>query len=156
MEILSYIFGKIVDLLPAFIQSRLFPPKSVAGQIEVRLMGENPINPNLGAEVPYIELYFEITNLSYLNLVLDRLLIDFWFGQPTFQGAVLKRYGLPARNTVKHIFYRHNLTSAQQKVIEQYSVNPSGRGQIQIYLTAYLESKADTIEVQKTIGRSKI
>ncbi len=156
MEIVSYIFGKVVYLLPAFIQSRLFPPKRIESQIEIRLMGEKPINPNLGAEAPYIDLYFEITNLSYLSLVLDRLLIDFWFGQPTFQGTVLKRYSLPAMKTVQNISYRHSLTPDQQKTIEQYRDNPSGRGQIQIYLTAYLESKANMIEVQRTIERSKI
>ncbi len=156
MEIVSYIFGKIVDWLPAFIQSRLFPPKRITSQIEIRLMGENPIQANLGAEDPHIDLYFEVTNLSHLSLVLDRLLIDFWFGQPTFRGAVLKRYHLPAMKTVQNISYRHSLTPDQQKTIKQYCDNPSGRGQIHIYLTAYLESKAEIIEVQRTIERSKM
>ena len=156
MEIISYIFGKIVDYLPAFIQSRMFPSKKVARQIEIRLMGENYISLNLGASVPYIDLYFEIINHSYLSLVLDRLLIDFWFGQPTFQGAVLKRYVVPASNTVKNIFYKQSLSVAQQKQIEQYSNSTLASGQIHIYLTAYFESKAGVIEVQSTIERNKI
>ena len=134
----------------------MFPSKKVARQIEIRLMGENYISLNLGASVPYIDLYFEIINHSYLSLVLDRLLIDFWFGQPTFQGAVLKRYVVPASNTVKNIFYKQSLSVAQQKQIEQYSNSTLASGQIHIYLTAYFESKAGVIEVQSTIERNKI
>jgi hypothetical protein len=40
MEIIAYILEKIVDYLPAFILSRLFPPKKVGNQIEIRLQGE--------------------------------------------------------------------------------------------------------------------
>jgi hypothetical protein len=156
MEIIYYIFGKIVDYIPAYIQSRMFPPKKIARQIEIRLRGENSISPNLGASVPYIDLYFEIINHSYLNLVLDRLIIDFWFGQPTFQGAILKRYVVPASNTVKDIFYRQNLSIAQQKQIEQFSDSTTTSGQIHIYLSAYFESKASVIEVQSTIERNKV
>jgi hypothetical protein len=156
MEIVKHILGKLVDRLPAFIQSRLFPAKRIASQIEIRLMDENSINANLSADAPSLDLYFEITNISYLNLVLDRLLTDFWFGQPTLQGTVLKRYELPSMKTVRNISYKHRLTPTQQRIIEQYCDNPSGREQIYIYLTAYLQSKANMIEVQQTITRSKI
>ena len=119
-------------------------------------MGENSISPNLGASVPCIDLYFEIINHSYLSLVLDRLLIDFWFGQPTFQGVVLKRYAVPANNTVKNISCKQSLSIAQQKQIEQYSNSSTASGQIHIYLTAYFETKAGMIEVQSTIERNKM
>jgi len=156
MEIISYFVGRIVDYIPAFLISRIFPPKKVSHQIEIRLRGENPISLPRGTEVPCIDLYFEITNHGYLTLILDRMLIDFWFGQPTFQGAVLRRYSIPARNTVKDISYKHSLTTAQQKQIEQFSNTSVIHGQLQIYLTAYFESKAGVIEVQGNIERSKI
>ena len=156
MEIISYFVGKIVDYMPAFLMSLIFPPKKVSRQIEIRLRGENPISLARGTEVPCIDLYFEITNHSYLTLVLERMLIDVWFGQPTFQGAVLRRCIVPARNTMKDVSYKQSLTTAQQKQIEQFSNTSVVHGQIQIYLTAYFESKAGIIEIQGNIERSKI
>ena len=155
-EIASYLIGKVVDYLPSFILARLFPPKTIAQQVEIRLRSETPICITLEAEVPRIDLYFEITNLSHVDLVLDRLLIDFWFGQPTFQGAVLKHYAVPSRKSVNTIRYSQVLTVAQQKQSKQYIDNSITHGQILIYLTAYLESKVGVIEVQKNIERSKI
>jgi hypothetical protein len=130
MEIVSYFLGKIVDYLPAFMLTLMFPSKKVARQVEIRLRGNNPICLNLGAEVPCVDLYFEIINLSYFNLVLDRLLIDFWFGQPTFQGAVLRRYNISAGKTVEDISYKQGLTTAQQKQIEQYNNNSMTHGRV--------------------------
>jgi hypothetical protein len=155
-EITTYIAGKIVDHLPSFILSRLFSPRSIAAQVEIRLRSENPISLALGAEVPRIDLCFEISNFSYLNLVLDRLLIDLWFGQPTFQGVVLKRYSISARKSVRDIYHSHSLTSAQKSQIEQFINNPTGHGQIHIYLIAYFVSKTGVIEVVENIERSNI
>jgi hypothetical protein len=78
-----------LDAFPSFLLRLMLKPASLAKKIRIRLQGNRPINPNLDIEVPNIDLYFDITNLTNFNLVLDRLLIELWFGQPTLNGAVL-------------------------------------------------------------------
>jgi len=46
-------------------------------------------------------LWFEITNLSDLSARLDRLLIEVWYGQPCFTGAIMKRVEIPTRSIQK-------------------------------------------------------
>lgn len=117
-EILSYIVGKVADRVPSFILSRILPPRKVAEQVKVKLRGENPICPNLNSANPQIDLWLEITNLSNLKLVLDRVLVDVWFCQPTFNGSILRRRDVPARGIVTDILYQQTLTIAQKEQIE--------------------------------------
>jgi hypothetical protein len=87
-EIISYFAGKAADRIPLFILSRLLPPKKVAEQVKVNLRGNNAICLNLNSENPQVDIWLEIINLSNLKLVLDRLLIEVWFSQPTFEGSI--------------------------------------------------------------------
>ncbi len=151
-EIISYFAGKVADRVPSFILSRLLPPKKVAEQVKVNLRGDNPICHNLNGGNPQIDLWFEITNLNNLKLILDRLLIEVWFSQPTFDGSILKRYNVPPRGIVTDIHYRQSLTIAQKQQIE---LCESNHGRIYISLIAYFECKVGRIEVKKTIERTK-
>ena len=152
-EILSYFVGKVADRVPSFILSRILPPRKVAEQVKVRLRGENPICPNLNSSNPQIELWLEITNLSNLKLVLDRLLIEVWFGQPTFDGSILRRRDVPPRGIVTDVLYKQSITIAQKEQIESCL---SEKGRIHIYLTAYFESKVGRIEVENRIERGSL
>jgi hypothetical protein len=147
-EILSYFAGKVADRVPSFILSRILPPRKVAEQVRVNLRGKNPICPNLNSSNPQIDLWFEITNLSNLKLVLDRLLVDVWFCQPTFNGSILRRREVPARGIVTDILYQQSLTIAQKEQIESCL---SQQDQVYVYLTAYFESKVGRIEVESRI-----
>jgi hypothetical protein len=150
-EIISYFAGKLADQIPSFILSRLLSPSKVAEQVELDLRGANPICPELNAINPQINLWFKINNFSNLKLILDRLLIDVWFSQPTFSGSILKRYNLPPRGSITDIRYQQSLNNFQKQQIEFYQ---STHGTIHIYLTAYFESKVGRIEVNKKIERS--
>ncbi len=152
-EIIAYLAGKVADKVPSFILSRLLPPHKVADQIKVNLRGHNAICPNLNSANPQIGLWFEITNLSNLKLVLDRLLIEVWFSQPTFDGSILRRWEIPPRGIVTDIHYQQSLTIAQKEQIESCKSN---HGRIIISLTAYFESKVGRIEVKKTIERDSV
>ena len=127
---------------------------SLAKKIRIRLQGNRPINPNLDIEVPNIDLYFDITNLTNFNLVLDRLLIELWFGQPTLNGAMLQRYEIPANNISKTIYFRADLTQKQCEQIRKYLNNAEFRGSITLHVTGYLESKIGLVEVKEDFERS--
>jgi hypothetical protein len=152
-EIISYLVGKVADRIPAFILSRLLPPAKVARQIRVNLRGNNPVTLDLDGENPQAGLWLEVTNLSNLKLTLDRLLVEVWFSQPTFEGVISKRYVVPPREVVTDIHYRQSLTPGQKARIESCL---SQRGQIYIHLTAYFETKVGLVEVENRIERSKV
>lgn len=142
--------------LPPFLLRLLLNPQAVASKIQIDLRGENPIALTLSSEVPHVDLYFTITNLSRLDLVLDRLLVDVWFGQPTFTAPLLRRYPIPAGQITRDVFLRQMLSGAQRTQIEDFIDNEGLRGQIHLYLTAYLESNVGRIEVQTNIERRKV
>ena len=72
-------------VIPGLLLRLFYSPGKVAKDVKINLRGELPINPSLNSSVPHLDLYLEITNLSNLNLVLDRILLDLWFGQPVLQ-----------------------------------------------------------------------
>lgn len=142
--------------LPAFLVRLLVRPDKVASKVRLALRGEKPIALSLNSEVPRLDLYFEITNLSPLDLVLDRLLIDMWFGQPTFNHTLLRRYVIPSSKITKDVYFRHELTTSQRHQIEEFVARERHRGSIHIYLTAYFESKAGRVVVEERIERRSL
>ncbi len=139
--------------LPAFLLRLLVRPDKVASKVRLALHGEKPIALSLNSEVPRLDLYFEITNLSPLDLVLDRLLIDMWFGQPTLNRTLLRRYVIPSSQVTKDVYFRHELTTSQRRQIEEFMAREGRRGSIHIYLTAYFESKAGRVVLEERIER---
>lgn len=89
MAILHWIVDRIITVIPGKLLRILYSPEKVASQVRIRLRGERPIAPSLNSSVPHMDLYLEITNLSNIDLQLDRMLLDLWFGQPVLNGAIL-------------------------------------------------------------------
>jgi len=148
--------GGSMGWLPTFLLRMTLRPEKVAAKIHIDLRGENPIDLSLNSEVPNVSVYFEITNLSPLDLTLDRLLVEIWFGQPTLVATLLRRYTLPAGQITKNVFLRHMLSNAQRSQIQDFMNSGGTRGQIHIYLTAYLESRVGRIEIERNIERQKL
>lgn len=151
-EFISFGMGKIANRIPGFLRRKLFPIAKVQEQIKIELRGDAPITPWL-RDNPYIDMYFEITNLSHLTITLDRLLIEVWYGQPLFNNWTLKRYEIPARQTQKDIHYRHYLTEAQKERVQAFQDGTIQYGTITVHLTAYFESKIGMIDVTRRIER---
>lgn len=136
--------------LPAFIRRAITKPEDVSSRIHIGLREEGGLHVSLGSEIPCIELYFQVTNLSTLDLILDRLLVDVWFGQPTLQAAVLDRYVIPAGEITKGMHLRHMLADNQRKQVEARTAD---RSRITISVVAYFESEVGRVVVRKTIER---
>ncbi|SRR5713226_1200433 len=143
--------------LPAFLVRSVTDPEKVLKRVEIRLREETPIYVSLGAAVPMVDIYFEIANHSTLDLVLDRMLVEVWFGQPTFNGAILRRHPVPAEATVKSVYFRHMLADTQARQIKAFTDAPQGNmGSLHIYLIAYFESKVGRLVVEKSIERQRL
>jgi hypothetical protein len=134
-SLLSFLAGRILNSLPAFLLNRFLPAREVARQIELRLRAENAIVVQK-SDVPSIRLFLEITNLSSLELRLDRLLIELWFGQPTLDITIMRRPTLRPHSTLTDLSAVHYFSSVQQRQIEQFEAVRPGFGQIHIYMLA--------------------
>lgn len=153
-EFVSYGLRKIINWIPSLLRRKLFPITEVREQIKIELRGNAPITPWM-QENPYIDMWFEITNLSHLTVTLDRLFIEVWYGQPLFSAWTLKRYEIPASQTQKDIHHRHYLTEPQKAQVQAYQDRAIQDRfiTITVHLTAYFESKIGMIEVVERIER---
>ena len=129
----------LMEILPAFLLRAFIKPSTIASRVRLDLRGNTPIGLSLSSEVPHVDMYFDITNLSRFDLVLDRMIVDVWFGQPTFTASILRRYLIPGGEITKDIYLRQTLTSAQRSQIQNFETPGQSRGQIHIRLTAYFE-----------------
>jgi len=89
-------------------------------QIDVDLRSQSPVNIEFSTEIPQVSLWFNITNRSSVDLIFDRMLIEFWVGQPTiYSGSVLRRFSLPTGATEKDVYYPAHLAPPQQDQIKR-------------------------------------
>jgi hypothetical protein len=146
----------LIERLPAFLLRVLIKPSEIASRVSVDLRGNTPIALGLNDQVPHINMYFDITNLSGFDLVLDRMIVEVWFGQPTFTTAILKRYLIPGGEITRDIYLRQPLTAEQRNQIQSFEQSEQSRGYIYVQLTAYFESTLGRIEVAKNIERAKV
>lgn len=147
----SYIIEKLVDILPRWLIRGLLSPQKIASQVELDLRRTNPIDICFGTDIPCISIYFRISNMSPVDLVLDRLLIELWVGQPTFRRAILQRYDVPKRNSRQDVYFSEQLTIPQQEQIKKHVDGKLVSEPITLYLKAYFESKVGFICVEKNL-----
>lgn len=141
---------RMLSHLPSIVLRFILKPGQVASKVHIRLRENDPVALRLtpSVQVPSVSLYFEITNLSAIDLVLDRMLIDMWFGQPNFTGALLKRYAIPRGQITKNIYFTHELTGTQEEQIKRSRSDGIAHT---LHLTAYFLSNAGMVEVQRRI-----
>jgi len=149
--IVSFIFEKVLDILPGWLARRFISSEKIVSQIEVDLRRMNPIDISFGTEIPRLNLYFRISNLSSLDVVLDRLLIDLWIGQPTLRGAILARYNVPKRSSREDIYFAQQLTIPQQDQIRKQVSGQLLSVPVTIHAQAYFDSKVGVVYVDKRI-----
>jgi hypothetical protein len=154
--ITSFIIEQALVILPRFLASRVTSSEKIASQIEIDLRRVNPIDISFGRDIPRIDLYFRISNLSPINLVLDRLLIDLWVRQPTFRGAILERYEVPKRSSREDIHFIYHLTTAQQEQIRRQVNGQLLSVPITIYVKGYFDSKVGLVQVEKRLEHGNI
>jgi hypothetical protein len=150
LEVALYVLDKVLAVLPPWIVRRFLPPERIAEQIEIDLRRINPIVIYFtSVQFPYVELWFRISNQSQLNLVLDRLLIDLWVGQPTVRGAVLHRVELQRRTSKDDISFWHDLTGIQEdRIRKQVDAKGVLTVPVSIYVDAYFESRVGFVHVR--------
>ena len=155
-SIVSYVIEKALVILPRQLTGYFVSPQKIANQVYIDLRGENPIDISFGSDVPRIDIYFKISNMSLANIVLDRLLIDLWISQPTLQGAILERYDVPKRSIKEGVHFIDQLTIPQQEQIKKRVDGKLLSVPVKVHVKAYFESKVGLICVEKRLERSEV
>ncbi len=152
VEIGLLFLERLLALVPRFLLRRFLPAGTVARQVDVDLRRVNPVNILLRSEVPQVDLWFRIGNRSIVDLVLDRLLVELWIGQPTLRGAVLERLTVSRRTDREDIYFWHDLTAEQRGQI-QNRIGEHGllSVPVTVHVTAYFESRVGTVLVMRRL-----
>ena len=146
------------SLLPGLLLRPFYSPAHVQDKVRIGLREDAPGDVNLSNPVPFVELYFQVTNLGPVDLVFDRAIVEVWFGQPTFTTAILERFIIPAGEITDGIRLRQTLADNQRAQVENFN-KASGAGmsgRIHITVTAYFESKLGRISVRRSIERNRL
>ncbi len=145
---LSKIFSLAISILPGWLLKKIFKPEKLAKDIEIDFMSGSAIKLSLNSQVPMLCVWLQITNKSATAITVERLLLDVWFGQPTVDGAILRKIKLGPKQTVKDICFKAILANTQI----DYILAHVDKGRLKTYvslntLTAYCESKIGPFEV---------
>jgi hypothetical protein len=155
-EALSYIAKRALAKLPGWVIRRFYHPAKIASSIELELRNNKPIIISFGTDIPSVGLYFQIYNNSPFDFVLDRLLIDFWIGQPILHGVVLRRYDVPHGRRIENVYFEHLFTLPQQEYIKKRIDGQLLSVPVSIMLTGYFESKLGVVCVEKQLERTDV
>jgi len=152
-EIAAYILGKAVDKAPSWILSKFVSITKLASEIKIKPRDNKHVHIDLQSQPPRIELYFEITNLSHFNIILDRLLIEVWLSQPLFEGALLKRRIIGPRRIEPDVHFRHYLTESQAKIAHDFQAKNDPTVTPTIHLVGYFVTKIGIAQVEQRIPK---
>lgn len=124
---------------------------ALAGRLFIDLRSMSPIQINLIGPLPEITLWFKADNRSALEVELDRLLVEVWFGQPITEGAVLHRHALRPNSWDDSIHFHEYLSRDRADLLVQRldSKKSPGGGttDLRLQLTAYFNTPFGTVVV---------
>jgi len=142
-------------MLPGWLRSRRRRRETIQDQIVIDLRSVNPIDISFGSDVPRITVYFRIANMSPVDLVLDRLLVNLWVGQPTLNAAILHRQEVPRRNE-EIVSFAEPLSLPQQEQMQHQVRDNMLDTTVYIYVDAYFDSKIGQVHVEERFERQDV
>lgn len=136
----------IIRLLPPFIISKFVKTDSIQKDIEIDLRSLSPVNFNLNSTIPEFTLWLRLTNKSVIPIVIDRILIDVWIGQPVIDGAILRPVTLLPKQTLNDLRFQVKLSEFQKNESIKYR-EQRYNANITINMVAYCECKLGKFEL---------
>jgi hypothetical protein len=102
--------------IPGWAKRLLGPVPVDDKELEIKLREQSPVVIRFSSELPSLSVWFNLSSKSQLDLVLDRMLVEVWFTQPTiFNGWVLTRPTLPRMGElIETVYYLTTLDASQQ------------------------------------------
>lgn len=128
-------------------------PEKLASKLALDLRSNAPGKLSDSGAVPQLELWLRITNHSAFPVVLDRVDLEAWFGQPFARAAVIERIEIAPHSDVAGPKVVIFLAETQLACLRQAMRVPSSKPELTLQVTAYFISKLGWTTVQATIRR---
>jgi hypothetical protein len=141
--------------LPGMLVRRMYPPQKIEQEISIDFRAKNPINasnvmiPDNGPfPCAMLDLWLTVRNESAIDVVLDRLLFEFWIGQPLVIGAMLRRDTIKRHRSLD-VCHRTILGEAEISRIKSYREDSSRFESMSLNAEAFGDSVAGPIRVAR-------
>lgn len=133
---------------------RLDRRREVEGRLRVDLRSRAPIHIDATAlGVPSVRLWFLVDNRSDIDVELDRLVVDVWYGQPIAYGSYLHRQTISAGELVETVMFQAYLTGEQAAQIRQRALDPGIAGPLTVHVDSYFNSDLGSLHVRHSLER---
>lgn len=153
----GYFLGKIIDLIPGFLLRIVLSPEKVARKLTIDLWRNFPMRVSLAGSVPSIEIWFTTTNFNYIDVSLDRLLVELWLTQPLTDVVLLARQDIPRLSSVSEIrLSSHQLSRAQRQWIETRTAAGRTTEPFTLHIDAYFQSRVGWIHIKHSLQQQSV
>lgn len=151
LELLKdFSFKALALVLPPVVRW-FYKPEKFAEGIKVRIRGDGDGVTYNGGELPNVRIWLLVTNLTPLEISIDRIYGQIFYGCQISEFSHLKRYVLPPAQE-KEIFVEFSLTDHQSQFIKRNL----GKNETRLSLGAYITSKVHHVELAREIGTNNV
>lgn len=138
----------MVEWLPKFIARRVFSAEKLSTQITLSLRDVAPIN--IIGTPPVLSLWFRLNNQSSLDVRVDRISIEAWFGQPIAVMSNVVPFDVLRRSEATDICVHAVLG---RDVADYARAVRKANGRIYLYVTAVCKTSVRDFMLKTTIER---
>ena len=121
-EIRSIVLGVLIQKLPTFIMKRIYTLEDLKGDIDISIRGTgDPVTFNLHG-IPEVNVYFRVTNLSYLDIEVEIFFVSLWLkgkGKISKQEVHFREPQIRARS-IRDMLWNTSLNEYQVKIVDNY------------------------------------
>lgn len=146
--LIDWLGGRLLDWFPSWLVRRFVRLDSIARQVRLLPRSKTPLTFGLNEQTPAVRVWFQVENHSSIDLMLDRVVLDVWAGQPVAYGLMAHRTRIPKHSTMSQIPPFNGALTApaieQVKRHREESTNPT----CSINASGYFDSKLGPFAVQ--------
>ena len=146
----DFSFKFLAFVLPSVVRW-FYKPVKFAENIKVRIRGEGDGVTYDCGELPNVRIWLLVTNLTPLEISIDRIYGQLFFGCQLGEFSHLKRHVLPPAQE-KEIFVEFSLTDHQSQFIKRNL----RKNETRLSLGAYVTSSVHNIELSREIGTNNV
>jgi hypothetical protein len=146
--LIEWLGGRLLDWLPGWLVRRFVRLDSIARQVRLQPRSKSPLTFGLTEQTPAVHVWFQVENHSSIDLMLDRVVLDVWAGQPVAYGVMAHRTRVLKHSTMSQVPpFVGALTPAAIEQIKRHQQEQPPKA-YSINASAYFDSKLGPFSVQ--------
>jgi hypothetical protein len=150
-ELLKDFLIKVLGLVLPFVVSWFYKPAKLDKGIKIRIRGEGDGVAYFCGELPKVNIWLVITNLTPFQVEIDRIYGQLVYGCVIGEVIHLKRHSIKSAEE-KEVLLQLSLNEYQEKHIRQNLE----KVETKLYLGAYVTSKIHNIELSREITTNNV